>query len=104
MDGTNQPAKLHPRHDVLHAFECFVGAGAVIQQQQNPGEDLDDEEKQRDAAEKVPVRQSMRGNCLVAERRNQSVQMQPLVKPAIERGEHGYASRFRLTTISSPRR
>ena len=76
VNGTNQPAKLHPGHDVLHALEGFVGAGAVIQQQQDAGEHLDHEEEKRDAAEEVPVGEAMRGNGLVAERGNEAVQMQ----------------------------
>ena len=45
----------------------------------------------------------MRGDGLMAERRDQPLQLQSFIKPAYESGEHGQASRFRLTTISSPR-
>ncbi len=103
VDGTNEPAELHPGHDVLHAFEGFIGAGAVIQQQQDAGEHLNDEEEQRDAAEEIPVRKAMGWNGLMAQRLDETVKMKPFVEPANDCGNHGYASRFRLTTISSPR-
>ena len=82
MDGSNKPAKLHPGHDVLHALKCLVGAGAVIQQQQDAGEHLDHEQEQRDAAEEVPVGEAVRGNGLVAQRSNELFEMKPFVEPA----------------------
>ena len=103
VDGTNQPAKLHAGHDVLHAFEGLVGAGTVIEQQQDAGEHLDHEEKERDAPEEVPVGQLVRGNGLMTEWGQDSVQIEAFIEPAKEGAEHGHASPFRLTKISSPR-
>ena len=65
MDGTNQPAKLHLGHDVLHAFEGLVGARTVIQEQQDPGHHLDDEQEERDAPEEVPIGEPMEGNSFL---------------------------------------
>ena len=103
MDGANQPAKLHAGHDVLDALVSLVGARPVIQQQQDAGEHLDDEEEERDAAEKIPVGEAMRGDGLMLERGDQPFQIKPFIEPANQRSDHGQASRFRLTTISSPR-
>src|ERR1017187_6090634 len=104
MDGTDQPAIAHLGHDVLHALECLIGAGVVIQEKQYPGDHLDPEEKQGDATEEIPVSQAVNGDGLVTKRSDEVGQMKSFVKPAIDGGDHGQASRLRLTTISSPRR
>jgi hypothetical protein len=82
VDGANQPAKLHPGHDVLHALEGLVGAGTVIEEQQDPGQHLDHEEKKGDASEEIPVREAMAGDGLVAKRGDQVVQIKSFIKPA----------------------
>src|ERR1035437_6258390 len=104
MDGADQPAIAHLGHDVLHTLEGLVGAGVVIQEKQYAGNHLDPEEKKGDAAEEIPVRQAVNGDGLVAKWGDQVVQMKPFIKPAIDSGDHGQASRLRVTTISSPRR
>src|SRR5208282_1973386 len=104
VDGTNQPAKPHPGHDVLDAFEGLVGTRTVIQEQQDPGQQLDYEKKKGNASEEVPIGQAMSGDGLVAERGYEVVPIQSFIKPAAEGGEQGHASRFRLTTMSSPRK
>ncbi len=62
VDGANQPAKLHPGHDVLHALEGFVRSGPVVQKQQNPGQHLDDEQEESDAAKEVPIGEPVQRN------------------------------------------
>ena len=45
----------------------------------------------------------MDGDGFVAERGDEVVPIEALIKPVADGGEQGHASRFRLTTISSPR-
>jgi len=103
MDGSYKPAKLNPGHDVLHALEGLVCARTVIQQQQYSGEHLDNEQKESDAAEEILIREAVRGNGLVAQWSNEPFEIKPVIEPANDGGDHYYASRFRLTTTSSPR-
>ena len=83
--------------------KASLAPGTVIQEQQDPGQHLDHEEKKGDASEEIPVGQAMSGDSLVAERGYEVVPIKSFIKPADEGGEQGHASRFRLTTISSPR-
>ncbi len=45
----------------------------------------------------------MSGDGLMLERSDEPIQIKPFIQPANNGGEHGHASLFRLTTISSPR-
>ena len=59
-----------------------MAAGAVIEQQQNAGDHLDGEEKQRDAAEVVPHGGGMHGHGLVRQRFADGMQAEPFFEPA----------------------
>jgi hypothetical protein len=71
MNRAPQPAELHARHDVLHAFESLVGSWPVIKQQQNSRANLDHEQKEGDSSEKIPVRELVDGNGLFFQRLDQ---------------------------------
>src|SRR5581483_1996495 len=103
MNGSNQPSKLHLRHDVLHALEGFVGAGTVVQKQEDSRAHLDSKEKQRDSAKEIPVAQFVDRDGLVTQRGEERFPPETFVQPAAETSQQDYASRFRLTTTSSPR-
>ncbi len=87
MNRAHQPAKLHASHDVLHTFERFVGAGAVVQQQKNSRADLDSKQEERDAAEEVPVGKSVDGNGLFFQGTNEIGPVKSLIKPVLDGGE-----------------
>ena len=46
MDRANQPAELHLRHDELNALERELLAPLVVEEKQNAGDHLNDEEEQ----------------------------------------------------------
>src|SRR5215472_885341 len=81
MDRTNEPAKFDLCHDVLHTLEGFVRSRAVVEKQQNSGEDLDHKKEQRDAAKEVPVRKPVKGNRLMAQRSDQIIPAEAIVQP-----------------------
>ena len=65
VGGADEPAEVHDVGDLADALEG-LGAGAVVDQQQDAGEDLDEEEEERDAAPVVPEGLGVDGDALVA--------------------------------------
>ena len=110
MDGADEPAELHVRHDELHAVEGLGDRGAIVEQQQDSGHHLDDEQEQRDAAEVIPGSGGMHGDSLVA--RNSRGMRRPsrssnhskvlFSVPWLTSGSSSRYTRFEMTT-SSPR-
>jgi hypothetical protein len=84
MDGSNEPSELHARHDVLHALESFIGAGPVVQKQQQPRANLDPEEKKRDAAQEVPIGELVNGNGFVTQGFGEFCPIEARIDPAAD--------------------
>ena len=103
MDGAHEPAELHPRHDVLDALKSFIRAGAVIEEQQNTCADLDPKQEQCDAAKKIPMGEFVDRNCFLAQGCRERGPVKAHIQPLANTGQQVQASRFRLTTRSSPR-
>src|SRR5215510_7161307 len=59
MQRTDEPTELHRRHQELDGLIRFLSARAVVEQQQHARRHLDEEEKQRHAADVVPDRMPM---------------------------------------------
>src|SRR5207245_10256828 len=87
MNRAHEPAKLHAGHDILHAFERFVSARAVIEEQENSCADLNYEQKQGDSAQKIPVGKSMNGNGLFLQGTDEVGPVEPLIEPSARAGE-----------------
>jgi hypothetical protein len=81
VNGPDEPAEANLRYEVLNALKGVVGRGAVIKQQENSGEDLDDEQEQGHTPEVVPDRMAMDGNNLVAQELLNSSRAEPFVQP-----------------------
>src|SRR6185295_3181718 len=64
-----------------NAFESALGAGAIIEQQQDSGDDLNAKQEQRHAAEVVPDRMTMERNFLFVGQMRERANRQTLVKP-----------------------
>ena len=77
----DQPSELHLGHDELHALESLVGSRTVVHQQQGSSEHLHPEEKQRHAAEEIPVRVAMYRYFLLLRQRLDVVQRKAFVEP-----------------------
>jgi hypothetical protein len=65
MDRTSHPNCT--RVMMYCTLERFVRTGPVIQEQQDAGADLNSEEKQRDTAQEVPVRELVNGDGLMTQ-------------------------------------
>src|SRR5689334_11216923 len=87
MDGPDQPAELYLRHDVLNALKSLIGAGAIVEKQQDPGEHLDNEQKKRDAAQEIPVGPAMDRNCFLAQGSKQFIPAKAFVEPVAKVAE-----------------
>ena len=84
MDRPNQPAKLHPRHDVLHALEGLARPRPVVQKQQDPSHHLDDEQEEGDAPEEVPIGEPVERNSFLPQWGDQVIPAEPLVEPTAQ--------------------
>jgi hypothetical protein len=62
---TDEPAEVHHERDLADGL-IGIGAGPIVDQQQDAGEALDDKQEQRNAAPVVPEGLGVRGNCLVS--------------------------------------
>ena len=81
VDGADKPTELHAGHDEADAVESLGDGGAVVEQQQQPGEHLDAEEEQRDAAEVVPGGSGMERDHFVVQHVARHAQAEPFVEP-----------------------
>src|SRR6476646_9621696 len=81
--GSHQPSELHASHDLLHTLERFVRTGPVIQEQQDASTYLDSEEKQRDAAQEVPIRELVNGDGLMTQGLGQFRPAEALINPVV---------------------
>ena len=84
MNRADQPAKLHFGDDELNAFESVLSAGAIIKEQQNSGNDLNREEKERHPAEVIPDRMAMPRDFFFLRDCGERTDGQPLVKPVCD--------------------
>src|SRR5207249_12122419 len=62
-------------------FESSLGAGTIIEQEQDPGGDLDGEEKERHAAKVVPDRLAVNWDFLFLGHGRERADRKALVKP-----------------------
>src|SRR5262249_20010058 len=81
VNRSNQPAKLHAGHDVLHALESLVGSWTVVKEQQDSGTDLDHEEKKCDSTEEIPIGELVDGDSLLFQRSDQPRPVKPIIHP-----------------------
>jgi hypothetical protein len=93
------PAELDLGHEEAHALVRFVGAGAVVEEQQDAGGDLDAEQEQRHPAPVVPERVAVDRDFLVLRERAQRRQAEALVEPLAEPAHAVFGF---STTTSSP--
>src|SRR5262249_47501597 len=94
VDVANQPAELHLRDDELDALVRFGGARQIVEQEQDAGEDLDAEQKQRHPAEVVPDLLRVNRDALLGDEVPDLGEIEPLVDPV----DHAHV---RDTTISA---
>src|SRR5262249_51457090 len=99
MDGADQPAELDLRHEEAHALVRFVGAGAVVEEQQDAGRHLHAEQEQRHPAPVVPEGMPMDGHFLVLGELAQRRKPEALVEPLAESAHEVFG--FSTTTSSS---
>src|SRR6185503_4380019 len=81
VDVANQPAEGHLRDDELHALVGFGGARTVVQEEQNAGEHLDAEEKQRHPAEVIPHFLRVHRDALLRDEVAQVTEIEAFVHP-----------------------
>ena len=96
VDVANQPAELHLRDDELDTLIRFAGARTIVEQQQNAGEDLHREQKQRHAAEVVPDLLRVDRHALLGDKMPHVGEIEPFVEPGGYLGNHALE-----TTISA---
>src|SRR5947207_13434679 len=84
MNRANQPAEFHFSDNELNALEGVLGAGTIIEQQQDSGCDLDGEEKERHPAKVVPDRLAVDWDFLFLGHGRERADRETLVKPVFE--------------------
>ena len=88
---TDQPAEVHHEGDLADRLVCF-GAGPVVDQQQDAGEALDEEEEERDAAPVVPEGLGVDGHSLVAREGRDLREAEALIDPTVDRVRERFSS------------
>src|SRR5437762_11098908 len=84
MNRANQPAEFHFSDNELNALEGVLGAGTIIEQQQDSGCDLDGEEKERHPAKVVPDRLAVDWDFLFLGHGRERADRETLVKPVCQ--------------------
>jgi hypothetical protein len=88
VGGTDEPAEVHDEGDLADRL-VGLSAGAVVNEQQDAGETLHEEEEQRDAAPVVPEGLGVDGDGLVARKGGQLREAQALIDPVVNSGWSG---------------
>src|SRR5947207_1722115 len=81
MNRANQPAEFHFSDNELDALEGVLGAGTIIEKEQDSGCDLDGEEKERHPAKVVPDRLAVDWDFLLFGHGGERANRKTLVKP-----------------------
>jgi hypothetical protein len=99
VNRADQPSKLNVPGNVLHALVSFAGGRTVVEQQQDAGGQLDQEQKQRHSPEQIPGAVPVHGHSLFAEGRQRLLYIEALLDPSLNSDYtvHDYAACFRLT-------